>query len=105
MVSGFQGSRNNLTVYGVTPLDSSDYSHPLDFFEKLLEYMMDLESLISEGIELSMHDDAITFSFLLGFIKQVSNVTNQCLLLVDKAELYKDDCKSFDERIESFVIL
>jgi len=105
VVSSFQGSRNNLTFYGATPADNSDYSHPLEFFERLLDYMMDLETLISEGVELSMKEDIPTFSFLVSFSRQIAQVTNQCLLLLDKAELYKDDCKTFDERIESFVIL
>jgi len=104
-VSSYQGSRNCLTVYGLTPEDSSDYETPLAFFEKLLEYMMDLESSIGDAIELAKDDDHATFSFLVGFLNDIVKVTNQCLLLVDKAEAYGEDIMAFDRGIELFVIL
>ena len=104
-VSTFQSSRNNLTVYGLTPMDGTDYNNPLEFFEKMVYYMLDLEALISEGIRMSRDDDYNTYSFLLGFLLTITKVTEQCLLLLDKAELYKDDWMLFDHNIEDFVIL
>lgn len=105
VVSSFQDSRNNLTFYGLTPADRSDYSSPLEFFEKLVDFMMELESSVSEGMEMTIHEDCVTFAFLTEFIQDVAKVTHQCLLLLDKAEQYKEDWKSFDERIESFIVL
>ena len=104
-VSGFQDSRNNLTVYGLTPEDKYDYSNPSEFFERMLEYMYELESIISEASELAKEDDFATYSFLLKFIGSVSEVTSQCILLADKSQAYKDDIMGFDHRIEDFVIL
>jgi len=104
-VSTYQSSRNNLTFYGMTPADNSDYTSPLEFFEKMVNYMIELESLIGEGVELSRSEDTSTYAFLLSFTGDVGKVTEQCLLLLDKAEQYKDKWESFDQRIESFVIL
>ena len=104
-VSEYQASRDNLTVYGATPLDASDYVTPLAFFEKVLDYMMDLESLIGQSVEMAKEEDWSTFTFLSGFLKDIAKVTAQCLLLVDKAEMYGDDWKLFDHNIEDFVTL
>lgn len=104
-VSGFQDSRNNLTVYGLTPEDKSDYSHPSEFFERMLEYMYELETLISEAADMAREEDFATYAFLLKFINKVSEVTSQCILLADKSEAYKDDIMGFDHRIKDFIIL
>lgn len=105
MVSGFQDGRGALTAYGFTPEDISDYETPLDFFNKILNYCQDLEGLISESIEISSSSDIVTYVFLIKFLRKVSRVTAQCLLLVDKAEIYNDDHMAFDHRIEDFIIL
>jgi len=104
-VSSFQGSRNNLTFYGFTPADGSDYDTPLEFFEKLLSYMNDLETLVSEILDESREEDAVTYVFLEDFLRALIPVTEQCLLLVDKAEMYKDNYMAFDRGVESFMIL
>lgn len=104
-VSGYQGSRNNLTVYGLTPEDKSDYSNPLVFFERMLDFMVDLETLIAEAIEMANEEDYATYSFLIKFMRDITSVTEQCLLLVDKGEQYTNDWPGFDHRIKDFVIL
>lgn len=104
-VSGFQDSRNNLTFYGLTPADNSDYMHPADFFEKMLVYMYELEALISETAEIAKEEDFVTYSFLTSFMGKVSEVTAQCILLADKSEAYRNDIMGFDHRIKDFIIL
>ena len=105
-VSEYQGSRNNLTFYGLTPADNTDYDSPLDFFERLLNHMIDLEGLIMESVDLSKDEkDYSTQSFLFEFLESITELTAQCLLLIDKAELYKNDWMAFDHRIEDFIIL
>jgi ferritin len=105
-VSSYQSSRNNLTIYGVTPEDSFDYSSPVQFFIRMVGYMMELESLIGEAIEIAQDDnDHATFAFLMSFLNDVVKVTNQCLLLKDKAELIGDNLILFDTTIKSIVIL
>ena len=104
-VSSYQSSRNNLTFYGVTPADGSDYSTPLNFFEKMLDFMVDLEALISEVLELAdSEEDKVTSVFLQNFLMRITLVTSQCLLLVDKGENYKD-WMLFDHNIDDFIVL
>lgn len=104
-VSTYQASRNNLTFYGETPADGSDYKTPLEFFERMFNYMIDLENLIYEAIDMCEKDKS-TLMFLLEFLHEdITKVTEQCLLLVDKAKAYGDNWQAFDQRIDSFVIL
>lgn len=104
-VSGYQGSRNNLTFYGITPADNTDYSNPLEFFDKLYYYMLDLETLVCETIDSIDKEDYFTKAFLLEFTRTISKVTEQCQLLLDKATLFNGDWMAFDHRIEDFIIL
>lgn len=105
-VSSYQGSRNNLTLYGLTPEGASDYDSPLQFFVRMVDYMMELESLIGEAIDIAQEEeDHATFAFLLSFLNSVTIVTNQCLLLKDKSELAGDNFILFDMIINSIVIL
>lgn len=105
IVSDYQGSRNNLTFYGATPEDRSDYTSPLEFFEKILDEMYDFESLISEALELSRDEDCVTYAFILRFTEEVAKVTEQSILLADKATAYNGDWMLFDHNIEDFIIL
>ena len=104
-ISSYQGFRNNLTFYGVTPADNSDYTSPLDFFDIMFQYMIDLENLVAETAVLAQdEDDFTTYSFLQEFSRNLIPVTAQCLLLLDKAENYKD-WMQFDRDVENFIIL
>lgn len=106
VVSSYQSSRNCLTIYGETPRDDSDYFTPKEFFEKMLDYMTELESLCNDAYVLSEEEsDFTTSSFLQKFIRILIPVTNQCILLVDKAEQYNNDWMRFDHDIEDFIIL
>jgi hypothetical protein len=106
VVSDYQSARNCLTIYGETPKDDSDYSNPKEFFEKILEFMQDLESLCHEAYVLSLSsEDIITLSFIQKFSRLLIPVTAQCLLLADKAETYKGDWMKFDHDIDDFIIL
>ena len=105
-VSEYQSERNCLTVYGFTPLDDTEYRSPQEFFEKILDFMTDLESLCYESYSLAIDDDDITTaSFLLKFIKMLSHITNQCILLVDKGKAYNNDWMRFDHDIDDMIVL
>lgn len=104
IVSGYQDSRNCLTFYGTTPSDRSDYVSPLEFFDKLYYFMLDLESLISETIDMA-EEDHFTHAFLFEYSREIAKLTAQCQLLLDKATFHKDDWMAFDHRIEEFIIL
>lgn len=106
VVSEFQGSRNCLTVYGMTPLDDTDYLSPQSFFVKILEYMQDLESLCFDTRDVAKEDrDYATLSFIDDFIELLIPVTKQCLLLVDKGDAYAGDWMKFDHDIDKFIVL
>jgi hypothetical protein len=106
VVSDYQGDRNCLTVYGDTPLDNMDYVSPQDFFERILDYMIDLESQCYEVLNKAQDEsDITTVIFLQNFINTLIPVTSQCLLFVDKCEAYKGDWMSFDHNIEDFITL
>ena len=108
-ISEYQSSRNCLTIYGQTPLDDSDYIVPLDFFIKMLQYQQELESVVSEGIDLCKdEDDRMTKVFLESFLLGLIPITKQISLLIDKSEAYGNDSKSlmdFDHNVEDFIIL
>lgn len=104
-VSSYQGDRDNLTIYAETFKDDTDYNSPTDFFERMLGYMNELETLVSEVSENAFEEDPTTYTFLCQFLLRIVKVTAQCLLLVDKAEMYNKDWMSFDHNIEDFVIL
>ena len=106
VISNYQGSRDCLSIYGLTPLENTDYSTPLEFFERMAEYQQDLESLVSEGIELAKENsDYMTKVFLDSFLLSLIPVMNQLLLLVDKMESYKDQWMLFDANVEDWIIL
>jgi len=68
--------------------------------------MTDLESLCYESYNLAIEDEDITTaSFLLKFIKMLSHITNQCILLVDKGKAYNNDWMRFDHDIADMIIL
>jgi hypothetical protein len=103
-ISGYQSNRNCLTEYGATPMDCSDYDSPIGFFMKMVEYMEDLELMVGEAISLA-DNDAVTIAFLNNFILDLIPITNQCLLLLDKAEEYKDNWMAFDRGISNFMVI
>lgn len=106
MISDYQGARNVLTVYGLTPLDDTDYSSPLDYFNRMIDYMIELETLCSEICEFASEDnDYTTKVFIESFLLKLIPVTKQCLLLADKAEKYGSDLMGFDSRIEDWITL
>lgn len=103
-VSGYQDSRNCLTFYGVTPADRSDYDSPLEFFDKLYYFMLDLEALICDTVDMT-EEDHFTHAFLLEFSRSIAELTAQCQLLLDKATFHNGDWMAFDHRIDEFIIL
>ena len=106
VVSDFQGDRNCLTIYGETPTDASDYNVPTEFFEKILDYMTDLEAQCYALWDLSDEEsDGTTCVFVQRFIDMLIPITSQCLLLVDKCEAYKGNWMLFDHCIEDFITL
>lgn len=104
-ISDYQGSRNNLTVYPLTPEDSSDYNTPYDLFNRFYEYQITFEESVKEVLKQSSDEgDYTTKQFLENFLIDLSKFTEQVILLCDKAEAYGDNYMSFDKDIKRFFI-
>lgn len=106
VVSEYQSDRNQTSIYGLTPLDATDYASPQEFFEKLLEFVEDMESLSYEVKQTALDEnDQTTVAFIDDFIEILIPLTNQCLLLVDKGKAYNGNWMAFDHNIEDFFVL
>jgi ferritin len=106
MISYYQGSRNNLTIYPETPRAEEDYSSPFDLFTRFYNYMIELEDSVKEVIEQAIDiKDKNTKVFLDNFLLNLNKYTEQAILLVDKSEAYKDNWMDFDRDIDKFFIL
>lgn len=105
-ISDYQGSRNNFTTYPETPRDNSDYENVLVLFTKFYEFIIEFENSVKETIELAdSNNDMVTLEFLRKFLLNFNRYTEQAILLVDKAETYKDNYMDFDRDIDKFFIL
>jgi hypothetical protein len=106
IVSEFQSDRNQMSIYGVTPFDATDYNSPQEFFEKLLYFVEDLEALAYDVKQVAIDEnDHATVTFADDFVETLIPLTKQCLLLVDKGNAYKGDWMRFDHDINDFFIL
>jgi hypothetical protein len=106
LISGYQEARNCLTVYGDVPTDDTEYNSVPEFFDRMVEYQIDLENLVYQVCEFAQEEnDYMTKVFLDKFMLDLIPLTKQLLLLSDKANMYSDKCEDFDARIEQFIIL
>jgi ferritin len=104
-ISTYQANRNNLTFYGATPADNSDYPSPLSAFEKMLEINEDYEALITEVVDVAIEEqDLSTKVFLERFLLTIIPITAQLLLFVDKLELYGDKFITFDNQVRKYIL-
>lgn len=105
IISDYQGSRNCLTVYPMTPEDASDYNTPLELFNRFYDYQITFENSVKEVLEQAIDEkDYTTKQFLESFLITLSKYTEQVILLCDKAESYGDNHMNFDKDIEKFFI-
>lgn len=105
IISDYQGSRNNLTVYPATPLDDTDYATPLSFFERLLDYQINYEESVKEVIKTAIDlGDFTTEAFLKSYLLTLNKYSEQIILLRDKAKEYGDNHMAFDKDIKKFFL-
>lgn len=107
-VTDYMDSRDCTSIYGATPAGDQMYDTYLDCFNKLLENHLKLEELIYEAINKCISaNDYSTKVFLESYLRKVTKVTSDILLLVSKAEMYGDsdmNMMKFDADIEDFEI-
>ena len=105
-ISDYMDGRDCTTIYGETPRGDQDYDTALDCFNKILEINLELESLVKDTISLAQQtNDYTTKVYLEDYLKNLIPITQDILLLVDKAEMYGDsdaNMMKFDNDIISF---
>lgn len=105
-ISDYMAERNCTTIYGATPVGDQKYDKPLDCFNYMLELNLELENSVKKAIKISNDlGDYTTKVFLDKFLMGLVSVTNDILLIVDKATMYGDSKMSwmkFDHDIEDF---
>lgn len=105
MISSYQDSRNNLSVYPATPEGSKDYASPLELFNDFYNYQIAFEESVKEVLGQAVESgDETTAEFLKQFLLVLSKYTNQVILLCDKAESYGNNYMDFDRDIKKFFI-
>lgn len=99
--------RYNISViFGGIPKMDKKYNTVKEVLEELLSLAFDYQNSITACIEIAQkNDDVHIVADLLAFLKDYNKIVDQCILLVDKINLYKDD-PTFDAHIKDhFFIL
>lgn len=97
---------NISVVFGGIPVMDKQYDTVEEVLNELLEIVIDFQNQLSMCIKIAMENmDKQIASDLLSFNVYYNNIVDQCILLVDKIKLYKDD-PSFDAHLKDhFFIL
>lgn len=96
---------NQSVIYGDIPTQSKEYNSAEEALVDLLEVVIDYQNELNMCAKISFENmDFHVFKPLLDLIGEYSNIVKQCILLVDKIKLYKDN-PSFDSDIDKFWIL
>lgn len=86
-IADYCDSRNYAVNYPATPKDYTDYSNTKEVFDKLLEYMLDLEKQTGNVMELALAErDKMTYKFLNDFLMGLNEYTKMMLSFVDYIE-------------------
>lgn len=99
--------RYNISViFGGIPVMDKQYSSVEEVLNELLEIVIDFQNQLSMCIKIAMENmDKQIATDLLSFNVGYNNIVDQCILLVDKIKLYKDN-PSFDAHLKDhFFIL
>lgn len=83
-ISDYQASRDNLTIYGATPIGNQDYASPLDFIRTYYNANLELQDMIYDTMDKCIEvGDYTTKVFLDGLINRLSKYTSMSIILVD----------------------
>lgn len=107
-ITDYMAQRNCTAIYGETMAGNQDYAEPIDCFNRMLEINLALEDVVKNAIIVcSENGDYTTKVFLDGFLRNLIPLTDDLLLLVDKATMYSNvhkDLMAFDYDINRFGI-
>lgn len=99
LVSDIQANYNVITTYLPTMQGKNDYNSPLEFFQEVLDYMLEVQKYTRETVEYALitaDNDPTATSYVVAkaldkFSKLLSRFIGQAILLRDKAEMYGND--------------
>lgn len=97
---------NISVVFGGIPTMDKQYSSVDEILEELLDLVIDYQNSLSGCIKIAVvNEDRNISSDLIDFMQDYNQIVDQCILMVDKIHMYKDN-PSFDAHIKDhFFIL
>lgn len=107
-ISDYCDDRNYAVKYPITTADNTDYESLTDMFNRILNYMVEIEDSIIEAVEIAKDEnDIMTKHFLEEFLyEEVRPYTKLAQNFVDYIEKNGDEPEkhmSMDARIEKFL--
>lgn len=88
-ISGYQGQRDNESIYPSTPTGNKEYNNPLEFFRDYHRENLELEDMIKDTIDQAIEEgDLTTKKFLDGLLESLIPYTAQSQTLIDLCEQY-----------------
>lgn len=106
-IAAYQTSRNNLTIYGQTPIGDKDYIAPIDFIKDYYNENIELQDMISDAVDKAIEvGDHTTKVFLDGLLTTVAKYTAVAITLLDLFEDYGGDTfhlQVLDSVIEKYI--
>lgn len=93
-------------VFGGIPIMNKEYGSVTEILYELLELVKEYQFALSKAIEVAVkNEDRNISADLLDFMRDYNLIVDQCILLVDKIDMYKDN-PSYDAHIKDhFFIL
>jgi len=93
---------NESVLYGDIPKQDSVYATVKDALDELLDIVVDYQNKLNKCTMIAFENmDIHTYSGLLNIVNGYSPIVEQCILLIDKINLYGND-PSFDHDIDKF---
>lgn len=96
--------RYNISVeYGFTQEAKEDYSTAQDIINLINEEVIEFQNMLMGAVKFTYDNgDIQIYSDLLEILKDYNKIVEQSILLVDKAELYKDNMANYDAHIKDY---
>lgn len=99
--------RDNEVIYPQTPMGNESYEKPLNLFEKLYHYNLELEDLIKDVIDDAVEEgDLSTKKFLDGLLSRLVPYTALSQTLIDLFTAYDNDpfhLQLLDANIDKYI--
>lgn len=106
-ISGYQGLRDNESIYPATPIGDREYRNPLMFFEDYHKENLELEDMIKDTIDQAIEEgDLSTKVFLDGLLANLTPYTAMSQTLIDLCNQYGMDSfhlQMLDANIDKYV--